>query len=337
MVSFAAPATSGNFNQAAFLESRPDIQPHGFDAWYNQYGQHEDPSQFEGFYSDVGVQPMDIEPLHQFERQAYTSMGQPERRPEMEQASQYLQQMMRRPTVSPQAVGLLGESADMYRSGAAPITMEEVEAQRSPYADALKSRLTQSGERARANILARQGTRGAASFGDTETGEEQGFLQEELLRKDSDIDAQTYDDAFNRLIQQREMQRQSGAGMGSLGTAAQGITSSGISSGISMADALYGAGSGITKLGMTEADRQLAAGQGIRGYNQGVLDRVSSDIIGQQNFAPQQIANIQSLLDFYKSNTDTSSTAGASTIQRLGGAATSAAPFADQLQEYLGF
>lgn len=289
-------------------------------------GQMNQLNQAVNFYNNPnqgGVVPMTVEPLHQFERDALTQMANPPSygQGSVAQANQALQQMMGQPTVNPLAQQYLEQAGEFTRQGAAPVTLEEAQGVANPYAQALQDRLTQQGERARAEILARQGRRGASSFGDTATGEEMGFLQEEMSRGRSDIDFKTYESAFDRLMRQRELSQRAGGTLGQLGSAAQGVTASGAGIGLQRAGALYNAGMGMTDLGRMINQDRLQAGRTIRDYNQRVSDLVASDILGQQQFEPQQLAQIQSLLDIYKSGTSSQQTPGANTLQQLGGLA----------------
>lgn len=353
MVSFAPTPSQAltphpNFNKAAFMAARPDISNAGFDfdTWYQLAGQNETPTQFQPYIEQTqavpgsiggGVVPMTVEPLHQFEKSGLTALGQPERRPELEQVSKYLADMMRnQQTVSPEALQYMDEAAQMFRQSARPVTMQEAQDVANPYADVLQERLTQQGERARQKILARQGTRGASSFGDTSSGTEMGFLQEELQRGRGDIDFKTYESALSRIAGDRGRVNQAGQGLGNLGTGRQNITTSGIGAGVNLADALFGAGTGITDLQRHEASDQITAGRDIRGYNQGILDLISGDIIGRQQFEPAQIAQIQSLLDIFKSGVGTSQTPGVNTLQQIGGGLTALSPFAGELAKQYG-
>lgn len=271
-----------------------------------------------------GAVPMTLEQLHQYERESLQEMARPPAygKGSIGQANEYLQAMINRPTINPMAEQYLQQAGEMVRGGSAPLTMQEVEELRNPYAQALQDRLTQQGERARAEILARQGRRGSASFGDTATGEEMGFLQEELGRQRSDVDFKTYESAFDRLQRQRELQARGGSAMGQLGSAAQGLTASGAGIGLQTSGALFGQGMGMTDLGRTINQDRLRSGQYIRGYNQQLADLMASDILGQQRYEPQQLATIQSLLDIYQSGTGQTMTPGANTLQQLGGLAT---------------
>jgi hypothetical protein len=337
MVSFTSPIAnpigSGNFNQQAFMQARPDIANAGldFNTWYNAYGKNEDVNQFQPYIESAGVVPMTIEPMHQFEKQAYTQTSQQQLSPYMAQASGFLSNMLNQPTVNPLATQYMGDAASLTQRGAAPIAFNEVEAMRNPYAAAEKESLNEAGRQARAAMLARQGTRGAASFGNTAMGTEKGYLESELGRNLANVDYRSYNDAYERLLKERGLSLSGGANLGNIGTATQGLTSSGAGIGRGIAGSLYDAGAGQVDAQRTLTADLLAAGQGIRGFNQGMLDYVARDTLGSQNYTPTQIATINSLLDIYGSQTGSQNTAGTSSLERIGGLLTTASPFIEKL------
>jgi len=244
--------------------------------------------------------------------------GQTER-PEVQQVSDYLRGVMQTPQVSGQAMGYMGDAASYLKQGAAPITFNEVEAFRNPYSQAMQNRLTEEGEKLRAAIVAKQGSRGGASFGNAMMGTQRGELDAGLARSAADIDYKTYTDAMDNLLKQRALQQSAGGSLGNLGTATQGIQSAGAETGMRAAGGLFNLASGATDMSRTRTSDLLGAGRDIRGYNQAILDMVSRDILGQQNYEPQQIATIQSLLKPYESNTGSTNTGGSNALQTASG------------------
>jgi len=323
MVSFTTP-TSGNFNQQAFMQSRPDIANAGldFNTWYNAYGKNEAVDQFSPYIQSGGVTPMTVEPLTDFEKQGYLQAASQVERPEVQQVSNYLQGVMNTPQVSGQAMGYMGDAASFLRQGAAPITFNEVQDFRNPYSQALQDNLTEEGRKAQAAIIARQGSRGGASFGNAMMGTQRGELDAGLARGRTNIEYQTYNDAMANLLKQRALQQSAGGSFGNLGTATQGIQSAGTATGMNAASNLFDLASGATDMARTRTSDLLGAGRDIRGYNQAILDMVSKDILGQQNYEPQQIATLQSLLDAYKSNTSSGGVPAQNGLQTAGGIGT---------------
>lgn len=327
MVSFAPSQTitydnPAGFNAQAYMQRyASDLSPAGIDtpeealSHYMNFGRSEgrvpfaDPmAQSAAPLTDAGVVPMTVEPLHQFERAGLTSMGQPQRRPEMEQASQFLSRLMGTPDP------MMQEGAEFLRQGAAPVTFEEVQAMRNPYAQAVQDRLTSEGEKARAAILARQGGRGSASFGNQRFGAEMGDLAGEIAGKRADIDYQTYQDALARLIEQRKLQQDAGQRIGGMGVSGRTLD-------MAAAGNLFDAGTSLTNIGRQEAQDQIRAGRDIRGYNQRIVDMVSGDILGRQQFEPLQLQTIQSLLAPYDSSVNSKQSPGVNTLETIGGLA----------------
>lgn len=288
-----------------------------------------------------GVVPMTVEPLHQWEQAGLTQMAQPPAygQGSMTMANQMLQQMMANPQATaaqytnPMATSYMSRAGDVTNMAINPITMSEVEGARNPYSQALKSRLTQEGERARAAILANQGMRGARSFGDTSQGVRQGMLDQEMLSKSSDIDYNTYRDAQAMLENLRNRQLSGGAQFGNLAGQAQGITNSAFGNAFTGASALFGAGQNLTELGRQTAQDKLGAGQYIREYNQGVNDMIGNDILASIQDSPQKMSQVLSWLQSFGSNTGpTAAPTGANSLQQLGGLATAGGGLLDYLR-----
>jgi hypothetical protein len=286
-----------------------------------------------------GVVPMTVEPLHQFEQAGLTQLAQPPAygQGSMTMANQMLQQMMQNPQqaianyTNPMATQYMQRAGDVTGQAINPITMQEIEGFRNPYASAMKARLNEQGERARAAIMANQGVRGARSFGDTSQGVRQGMLDQEMLSKGSDIDYNTYESSLQQLNTMRDRMMQGGSQFGNLGTQAQGISSSAMQSALGGMGQLFGAGQQLTEVGRQTAQDKLGAGNYIRTYNQGVNDMIGNDILASIQDNPNKMAQVMQLLEGFKSGTTTTSGGGANSLQQLGGLATAGGGLLDYL------
>lgn len=266
--------------------------------------------------------PATIEPLHQYTKAGLQQMAEPPAygQGSMAMANQYLQNLLQNtPAVNPMATQYLQQGGDIVRGSAAPITMQDVEGIRNPYAQALQDRLTEQGQQARAQIAATQGLRGGRSFGDISQGRRESYLDAELLRGRQDIDYKTYESALAQLQAQRNRELQAGGALGQLGTAAQGVTASGANVGLGLASGVFGAGQNLTDIGRQSAEDKLRAGEMIRQYNQAVNDQISANILGAANYAPQQLATVQDLLSIFQSGTNYQPYQTPSTLSQAGG------------------
>jgi len=268
--------------------------------------------------------PATIEPLHQYTKAGLTAMGEPSSygQGSMTQANQYLQSLMQNyQPVNPMATQYLQEGGDMVRGSAKPITMQDIDTLRNPFSQALQDRLTEQGDQARAAIMAAQGLRGGRSFGDVSQGRRESYLDAEVLRGRQDIDYKTYESALQNMQAQRNRELQAGGTMGNLGTAAQGVTSSGINNALGIASGVFGAGQKLTDVGRQTAQDKIDAGEMIRTYNQAINDQISGNILGAANYAPQQIKTVQDLLSIFQSGTGYTPQSTPSTLSQLGGLA----------------
>lgn len=276
-----------------------------------------------------GFVPMTVEPLSEWEKQGLTTMAQPPAfgNGSMVMANDMLQRMIQNPQAfaqqytNPLATQYMGEAGDLTRQGSGQITFDEIQAAMNPYAGALKNRLSEEAQRARTEILANQGMRGARSFGDTAQGVRMGELDKEVLSKSSDIDYQQFADAKAMLEALRNRQLSGGGQMGNLGTAAQGITSNAMSGGLAGVGQTFNAGAGLTDLGFRKAQNQIDAGQYVRSYNQGVNDLIGSEMLTGQNEGERRLSNTLDFLQNYQSGMS-GGTQGANTLQTLGGLGT---------------
>lgn len=193
----------------------------------------------------------------------------------------------------------------MTQSGAAPITFDEVQGAANPYANALKSQLSSAAEKARAAVTSNQGTRGSRSFGDISTGRQLEGIQEQVIQNNADIDFDTLNQAYDRVLQQRQNTLSAGGQMGNLATQGQTVTSGAINAGLGgINQALAGQKIGYD-INTGASTNQVAAGTNIRNYNQGVNDIILQNISGEQGYPLDAMNNAFGLLSNFQSQMPT--------------------------------
>lgn len=272
-----------------------------------------------------GVVPLTAEPLHQWEKSGLSTIAGQQINPAMTDALTQLRNMQGNPQgfaanyTNPQATQFLTNAGEAAAAGSAPITGQQIQDFANPYVSAVKNRLTEAGERARAALTATEGMRGARSFGDTATGVRQGMLDQELLSKGADIDYQGYQDAITGLQNERNRSLQGASAFGNLATGAQNITSGAINTGLGGITKLYDAGAGITDAQSGIAQNQINAGQYIRNYNQNINDQIGNNMLAEQGYPASQINNILGWLQNYQSGNSFAPTANS--LQTAGGIA----------------
>lgn len=275
----------------------------------------------------VGGVPMTVEPLHNWEKEALTTVANPPMfgGGSMVMANEMLQKMMSNPAaftsqyVNPMATDYMTRAGDATEGAMRQIGFDEVQGMANPYASSLKNRLNEAGAAARAAIAARQGMRGGRSFGDTSTGIRQGMIDQELLSKGSDIDYNTWNDSYARLQDERGRMMQGGAQFGNLASGAQGITNSAAQAGLAGINALFGAGRELTDVGWGNVNNKMRAGQYVRNYNQNINDMIGSDILASQQWEPAQIERLQNMLKGFESGNTYAPKANS--LQQIGGIA----------------
>lgn len=288
--------------------------------------------------SGAGVVPATAVPMHQYEKAGLQSLANPNYLGGglMGGAVGMLQEMQADPAAfaakytNPQATKYMTQAGEYTAGGAKPITLEEVQGVANPFAGALKNRLTESGEIARAAIKANQGTRGARSFGDTVQGMREGALDKELLSKGSDIDYQTFADATGLVERMRDRGLSAGGQFGNLATAAQGITSNAREGGLGGISALFQAGQTARSNQIENFRNQVEAGKYIRDYNQNVSDQIGNDILAEQEYPLNNLKNVLALLESFKSGTG-GATPKANSLETAGGLANILSPIADRI------
>lgn len=245
-----------------------------------------------------GVVPMTVEPLHQWEKSGLAALaGLGNNGAQLTgTAIQKLQELLTNPQtaattyIDPNATKYTGQAAEAMQAGRAPVTLDEVLGIANPFAEALKTRLNESGAAARAAITANQGMRGGRSFGDISTGMRLGSLDKEMLSKSGDIDFQTFEQALAQINAARGRDITVGSGLGSLAGLTQDIFTSGLSGAGTAASKLYGTG----REGIQD---QITAGTAIRDYNQGINDQIGNNIIASQNDEAQKIQDALRLIE----------------------------------------
>lgn len=256
--------------------------------------------------------PALAEPLHQYERAALTGLSNTGGldNGSMSGAISALQKMLEG---NP---NFLNQAGQLVTQGTSAITPQQVEEIRNPYAGALKSSLSKSAERLRAQLSGDEGMRGARSFGDTATGVRQGMVDEAVIQGEQDIDYKTFADALAQITGQKQREL-SGAGIaGGLGSTAANIGGN-----------IFNMGSQLKQSRISDLMTQLGAGEYIRGYNQDINNKLENDILASQSDPINKIltelkalgAVPASVTPGKQSTVSTLGNAGAALFEMLGG------------------
>ena len=277
------------------------------------------PAQFQN-----GTVPITVEPMNDWQKEALSALQNPGSLGGggMIDAQNMLKEMLANPQAfaakytNPQATTALNSGQAALAAGTAPITMQDIQGVENPYADALKARLTQAGERARAAINATEGQRGGRSFGDTATGVRNANLDSELLMGEGDINHQSFADAVAMLQDMRNRSVQGGQAFGNLATQAQGINTNAAQTGMAGTGALFDSGQIRTNQGFQNINNRLAAGDRVFNYNQGVNNLIGEDML--KDTPEAKIGQIMEWLKSLQSN-NSGATPAANSMTTAGG------------------
>ena len=242
-----------------------------------------------------GVVPMTVEPLHQWEKSGLSGLasvgqgGAAASQAAMNQFSTMLSnpQSFAQLYTSPYFKQYLDSASGALADGTKPVTMEEIQEVANPYADHLKTQLSEEGERARAQITAALGNRGARSFGDTVSGNRLSAVDKSVIDGMGDINYKIFQDALGQVNTNRNRSFNAANGyQGLAGLSQQGFGNA-IGLGIDGASRQF-------DMGRTALSDTIDAGKYVRSYNQGINDQIGSEIKASQN---QDITNLQTMVD----------------------------------------
>jgi hypothetical protein len=290
--------------------------------------------------ANFGSAPMTVEPLNQWQKEALDMLANPGQLGQggITEGIAAIKKMLANPSqftaqfTNPQATQFNQQAADMVKSGVAPVTQEEVMGVANPFAEALKSKLSEAGARARASLTARQGMRGAASFGDSSFALRQGEIDRGLIQGGADIDYQTFRDALEQINTSRNRQVTGGSTMGSIAGNAQDVTSNAANIGLGAAGKLFDAGTSATETGFNAIKNKLGAGTAVQQYNQGVNDLIGQDITGQQDYERQMLDNLTALLGKYSGGSSVA-VPTTNSLTKIGGTASALSGLLSQLSQ----
>lgn len=276
--------------------------------------------------SGTGVVPLSTVPMNTYQTTALDTLANPGNSAggSLGGANRMLQEMNADPSafaakyLNPQAADYMNKAGDYTQQGAAPITLDEVNSVANPFSSALKARLTESGAKARAAILANQGTRGARSFGDTVQGTREGALDAELLNKGNDIDYQGFQDAKAMLTDMRNRSMAAGGQFGNLSTAAQGNTASAMGMGVNGATTEAALGKTLADQKRSQSIDRLGSGQSFYDYNKQIADKTEADIMAEQGDAQAKIDQFLARIKSLESGT-AGAVPGANGLETAGG------------------
>jgi hypothetical protein len=229
-----------------------------------------------GGVSDRGSMPIGIEPIHQYERGALTSLGENPFGAGTALMNPQFMQMM--DSVNAYA----GKADSAVQQGMRGFDAAEMQQYMNPYTDQVinrsTARLSEEGERMKQAMIDSLSKRGSATMGDTFGAQQMGDISKELVSKSGDIISglsyQGWTDALAQQMAQRERALQGGqiyAGMMNPFTNAAGTAQN------ATLDA--------QRLGLQTLGAQAGAGQRIQDFNQGVADITMADYMGGRNFS----------------------------------------------------
>lgn len=244
-----------------------------------------------------GIVPANIEPRHRFEKEALTALGSGNLdviRASNPRAEEYLDRF-----------GEMGKSAaDLIKRSAGGYDQGTIDKYFNPYIEQVTNRsidrLSDKAKEMRATLLRNLASqRGNATFGDLYGAQRMGDIDKELLMSSGDIIAQGNQAGFNTaleaLFKERANQAQAGNLMGDL--ASRYATGAGAAQNISTSQ--------LTQ-GLTALKEQLGAGSNIRGYNQALADAAMKnqlEPVQRGNLATatalESMPNIQGGMDTY--------------------------------------
>lgn len=294
------------------------------------YGQAEQPNY------NQGAMPLHIEPLHSGERSALSNMlgvgvgdglagggG-------MVDAQRMQRDLMSNPSqaaanyTSPQVMQFmqtgqqsLNNANSAVQSGLRGYVQADVDKYFNPYTEQVINRnnaaLTSQGEKAMAALLAQEGQRGARSFGGSMTARRMSDLENDLLDRRADMDAnlryQGFNDAVANMNNERSRSLQGAqiynqnASIANQGAAnAQNISNSALDMAGRDIGTLFDMGRQQTAQFERNRLNQLGAGNTIRTFNQSIADYVAQDMLNEQNYPRENLRNTLSLLPSFQSN-----------------------------------
>lgn len=278
--------------------------------------------------------PLTVEPLNTTQKTGLLGLSTPvDKLPgtsAMQSVLQQLQSMQGQNTINPAANAALQDASSYTRAGAAPLTQSEVQGLSNPFASGLNDQITQAGKVARAAILANQGLRGGAAFGNTSQGNELGLLDQGIMNATNTNNYNTFQSALNAILTQRGNNLQAGNVANNTAQTAQGVTNSGNSNALQQLQALFNAGTGVNNNLINTSTNQINAGNQIQGQNQKVADAIAGNIQGGINYPISNLTNIMNLLKSFESGT-AGAVAPANSLTQLGAGLSGASGILGQL------
>lgn len=253
----------------------------------------------------VATMPGLTEGLHNWEKKALLSLSDTASKAGNAQMDGALSQLQALLANNPNYTQLSGNAVSQ---GMAPVTAGEVTSLQNPMVQGLKDNLSQSAERIRAQIVGKQGLRGGRSFGDTSTGTQLAGLNDSVLSGMNQLDYQSWQDALDQVNQNRNFAFAGANQYGSLGA-----------NQINAVNGLFDMASALKQSRISDMNNKLNAGQYVRQFNQGINDKLTGNIIAEQNAPYEMAMKMLELSKGFQSNN--TSGAGVSNLERYGGLA----------------
>lgn len=258
-----------------------------------------------------GVVPLTVNPIHQFSREALTSLSDPNT-PRSGGMTLMAQQMLQRLGSDPQGFAAqyrdprvntaLDSMGGQLEYAGSQVGQDDVDAYMNPYqkqvVDAYKDEWTDLGNRARAAIMSRTGD--SRAFGSSSQALQFSELANDMGRQGStaiaDLLYKGYGDALNQANTQRNRALQVAGGYGSQASMAQDTFANAMGLGGNVIGGFADLGNQIRGNTLGNLQNQMKSGQYIQDYNQRVADLVGGEIGRVTQNTPTRLSELAGYL-----------------------------------------
>jgi hypothetical protein len=269
------------------------------------------------------VMPVGVEPLHEWERAGLTTLANPGQLGGggMVDAQKMLRDYLANPAagsdkfIDPTARKYIDSAGGYFEEGRNAVNRAinpnsaDIQGSMNPYIEQVTNRstarLSEEAQKLRDTLLADEGNRSSASFGDLSYAQRMGDIDKELLSKTGDLTAnlnyQGYSDAIQNLLKGGGQLGQFGQGVTNAAGTAQDIRNSGISNAMAPIEGLFNMGNKQTDMGFEAARNQIGAGQTVRNFNQGLADISTQDYMNEQNYPRENLNQTLNTLKGFQS------------------------------------
>jgi hypothetical protein len=273
-----------------------------------------------------GAIPIGVEPLHEWEKQGLTTQANPGLLGGggMVEGQQRIRDYLANPQggsqayMSPEAKQALQKSLGMFdkadtslQQGTSAITGSDFDRYMNPFqkqvTDVALAQLEEDYGKARDARSAEINRRPSASFGDLFGAEKMAEIEGQRIKSRAEIPAtygyQGWQDSLaaiqgekGRYLQAGQTYGGLGSSLGNVSTQAQGVQSDAMNAGLKPISMLYDTGVQGTQVGFDAADRKIAAGGAVRGYNQSLADITMNDYMQERAFPRTNLSQTMEMI-----------------------------------------